>query len=136
MYFTVHCNVHYLLQSVNKCGLDPQQALTPFLGSGHLANWILYNGYCTFYTVHCTLYTIYITLYTVHCIGYCKAANTWEDRNSLGLMECLTRRVECQAWARLQSGPSLVNHRLESRPLTDHRPRSLGLDIDLTQNLA
>ena len=30
----------------------------------------------------------------------------------------------------------LVNYRLESRPLTDPRPRSLGLDLDLTQNRA
>ena len=28
----------------------------------------------------------------------------------------------------------LVNYRLESRPLTDPRPRSLGLELDLTQN--
>ena len=27
-----------------------------------------------------------------------------------------------------------VDYRLESRPLTDPRPRSLGLDLDLTQN--
>ena len=30
----------------------------------------------------------------------------------------------------------LVNYRLESRPLTDPRPRSLGLDLDSTQNRA
>ena len=30
----------------------------------------------------------------------------------------------------------LVDYRLESRPLTDPRPRSLGLDLDLTQNRA
>ena len=30
----------------------------------------------------------------------------------------------------------LVNYRLESRPLTDPRPRCLGLDLDLTQNRA
>ena len=30
----------------------------------------------------------------------------------------------------------LVNYRLESRPLTDPGPRSLGLDLDLTQNRA
>ena len=30
----------------------------------------------------------------------------------------------------------LVNYRLESRPLTDPRPRSLGWDFNLTQNRA
>ena len=30
----------------------------------------------------------------------------------------------------------LVNYRLESRPLTDPRLRSLGLDLDSTQNRA
>ena len=30
----------------------------------------------------------------------------------------------------------LVNYRLESRPLTDPRPESLGLDLESTQNRA
>ena len=30
----------------------------------------------------------------------------------------------------------LVNYSLESRPLTDPRPRSRGLDLDSTQNRA
>ena len=82
-----------------------------------------HTAYCTLHAVlHNIFYSVHHTLYTSVYIAVCCVMFSLQYAIGTG------------------KGPKqtfeLVTYRLKSRPLTDPRPRSLGLDLDSTKNRA
>ena len=119
------------------------------------------SGQCAVCRVQFTVCKVQCAMCSVQCaVNWClKSINSVFARNIGPYRQNLkflipSPRIEYQkgmhyiinkpsvAWAVLGMGKGpkrtlkLVNYRLESRPLTDPRPRSLGLDLDSTQNRA